>query len=307
MSQIVVIGSINMDIVNRVNRHPLPGETIKGIKTEFNPGGKGANQAVSASRTGGNVTMVCALGNDSFRSKLLDTLKAEGISSDFIVIKPYSSGLAFITVDDNGENSIILEEGANGLLHKEDIKNFLPEISPQAGLILLQNEIPWETTTYVIEEAEKLGVPVYLNPAPAIHVPEEVLPKLRGVFVNETETEIITKIHVYNQQTAELAANSLIEKGVNEVIITLGKLGSFFKNSNGLTIFTPGYTVQTVDTTAAGDTFIGAYLVAIYGGNSYEDSLKFATAASAITVSKEGALKSIPTKNEVLEFLKIHK
>ncbi|WP_010280975.1 ribokinase [Bacillus timonensis] len=305
MSQIVVIGSINMDIVNRVTRHPLPGETMKGLKTEFNPGGKGANQAVSASRAGGEVTMVCALGNDSFSSELLETLKNEGISSDFIVTKPSSSGLAFITVDGNGENSIILEEGANGLLHKDDIKNILPVVSKKADLILLQNEIPWETTTYVLEQADKLGVPVYFNPAPAVQVPNDVLAKLGGLFVNETETEMITGIHVSNPDSAEKAADLLLEKGVKEVIITLGSQGSYFKNNNGVRIFTPAFTVQTIDTTAAGDTFIGAYLVAKSSGSTIEDSLTFATAASALTVSKEGALKSIPTKKEVLEFLKV--
>ncbi|MGN7297187.1 ribokinase [Fredinandcohnia aciditolerans] len=305
MSQIVVIGSINMDIVNRVNRHPLPGETMKGLKTEFNPGGKGANQAISASRAGGLVTMVCALGNDSFSSELLETLKTEGISSDYIVTKPSNSGLALITVDRNGENSIILEEGANGLLHKDDIKNVLPEVLKNADLILLQNEIPWETTIYVIEQADKLGVPVFFNPAPAIEVPTGVLDKLSGLFVNETETEVITGIHVTDPTSAEKAADLLLEEGVQEVIITLGKQGSYFKNSSGVRIYTPAFTVQAIDTTAAGDTFIGAYVVAKSSGSTIEDSLAFATAASALTVSKEGALKSIPIKNEVLEFLRV--
>jgi ribokinase len=292
-----------MDIVNRVERHPLPGETIKGLKTEFNPGGKGANQAVAAARSGGAITMICALGNDSFGTELLETLKRDEINTEYIQQKESTSGLAFITVDASGENSIILESGANGLLDTDDIKTVLPEVAKQADLILLQNEIPWETTKYAIEEANKREVPVYLNPAPALQVPSEILSLLTGIFLNETEAEIITGIHVTNQSSVKQAASILIDNGISEVIITMGKQGSYFENHLGNSLFTPGHKVDVVDTTAAGDTFIGAYLVGKSSDNSPQTSLQFATAASALTVTKDGAQKSIPYRKEIIDFL----
>lgn len=292
-----------MDIVNRVNSHPLPGETIKALKTEFNPGGKGANQAVAASRAGGSVTMVGATGNDSFGAELLGNLDGENIDTEHIFQKDSLSGLAFITVDSKGQNNIILKEGANGLLHVGDLEKLLPGLSSRAAMFLLQNEIPWATSRLVIEEASKKGIPTYLNPAPAFKVQKQILASLTGIFLNETEAETLTGIKVIDIESSKKAAQLLLDAGVKEVIVTLGGKGSYYEDQSGKCVHTEAYEVNVVDTTAAGDTFIGSYLVAKHSGKPIEDSLQFATAASALAIMKEGAQKSIPHKEEIENFI----
>lgn len=303
MNQIIVIGSINMDIVTRVERHPLPGETVKGRKTAFNPGGKGANQAVAAARAGARVRMAGAIGDDPFGEQLKASLEKEGINTEHIIHKAGKSGLAFITVDQKGENSIILEEGANGQVTKEDIIEVFAGADASEASILLQNEIPWETTLSAIDQANEHYIPVYFNPAPAMEIPEAVLSKLNGLFVNETEAERITGVRVTDEQSAKQASRFLIEAGVGEVIITLGDKGSYFADQAGTFIYTPAQQVTALDTTAAGDTFIGAYMVERGSGNDAESSLRFATAAAKLTVMKEGAQQSIPYRQEIKQQL----
>ncbi|MFC3885627.1 ribokinase [Bacillus songklensis] len=302
MSNIVVIGSINMDVVNHVQKHPLPGETIKGWGTSYYPGGKGANQAVAAARAGGKVTMIGAVGNDSFGRSLSAALQKEGINTNYILEKEGTSGLAFITVDSFGENSIILSEGANGKVGISDLQK-LSSIMKSADMLLLQNEIPWETTTHVFEEAQNSDTRVFFNPAPAFKVPEDVLPLIDVLILNETEVQVITGNEIRDVSQARLAAEQLSNEGVKEVVITLGKKGALYMNREGDNLYTPAFTVETVDTTAAGDTFIGAYAVASTAGQSIKESLQFASAASALSVTRRGAQSSIPNREEIQHFL----
>jgi ribokinase len=303
MGNIVVVGSINMDIVNYVERHPLPGETIKGLHTEYMPGGKGANQAVAASLAGESVTLIGAIGQDGFGSELLKTIREAGITTETILKKEGSSGLAFITVDSNGENEIILSEGSNGKLMVSDIQHSLGIIK-QSKVIVLQNEIPLETTTYAIKEAKKHGIHVCFNPAPAFKVPTDILAMVDTIILNETEAEILTGIKILEEIQAIQAAKYLIHQGVTNVILTRGINGSTFLDKQGTLIHMPSFNVETVDTTAAGDTFIGAYVASTFSRNIHE-SLRFASAAAALTVSRKGAQKSIPNLEETLNFLKL--
>ena len=305
MSKIVVIGSINMDLVNQVKTHPLPGETIHSLGITYNPGGKGANQAVAASLVGGDVTMIGAVGTDPFGIELIASLERYDVRADSILEIEGTSGMAFITVDLAGENSIILSAGANGKVSESDVDAALPVII-EAGAVLLQNEIPLETTLRALREAHKAGSTVYFNPAPAIKLSTEVLSLINVIILNETEAEEITGIHVENELKAQQAALKLLEAGVDTVVLTLGSKGSLHLNKDGHLILTPAFKVQSVDTTAAGDTFIGTFAVANESGMSLEDALKFASAAAAITVTRKGAQASIPNRQELEQFLMIH-
>ncbi|PLS09627.1 ribokinase [Neobacillus cucumis] len=303
MSKIIVIGSMNMDIVNHVENHPQPGETIKGWGTAYHPGGKGANQAVAAARSGGQVVMAGAVGTDSFAGKLVSTLQDEGIHTDFILKKEGTSGIAFITVDSSGENTIILSEGSNGKFMPDDLVRIFGMLE-SGDIILAQNEIPWQTTEYAIQTAHKKGVHVILNPAPAVKVPKQLFPLIDTLILNETEVEAITNTPVPDINQARMAAKQLNESGIKEVIITLGKNGSLYRNQEGLDIFTPSFSVNAVDTTSAGDTFIGAFAVESGLGHPIQECLQYATAAAALAVTLKGAQSSIPTREKILAFLK---
>ncbi|MEH7419034.1 ribokinase [Neobacillus drentensis] len=303
MSKIVVIGSMNMDIVNHVENHPQPGETIKGWGTAYHPGGKGANQAVAAARSGGQVIMAGAVGTDTFSGKLVSTLQEEGINTDFILEKDGTSGIAFITVDSSGENTIILSEGSNGKFMPDDLEPIC-RMMESGDVILLQNEIPWQTTEYAIQTAYSKGVRVILNPAPAVKVPKELFPFVDMLILNETEVEAITDKPVKDIDQARNAASQLNEWNIKEVIITLGKNGAIYRNQNGLELVTPSFSVNAKDTTAAGDTFIGALAAERVLGHPIQDCLRYATAAAALSVTVQGAQNSIPTREKILSFLK---
>ncbi|MBS4210494.1 ribokinase [Bacillus sp. FJAT-50079] len=306
MKEILVVGSINMDVVNKVDKHPLPGQTIHGKGVQYIPGGKGANQAVAARRLGGNVTMIGAVGTDIFGLELINSLKENKVNIENILIKESTSGLAFITVDTKGENSIILSKGANGLLDKSDMKSLLDVLS-HTHIVLLQNEIQWEVNQYVINEANRRGIHVFFNPAPAFEVPDDILSRIDVLIVNETEAEAITGLNITTRSDAEKAADLLIQAKVRQVLITMGEQGAYFAGADGKTVFTPAFNVKAVDTTAAGDTFIGAFSVAFSLGKSIEDCLLFASAASAITVTRFGAQSSTPSEEEIAHFLLEHK
>ncbi|PKG23464.1 ribokinase [Niallia nealsonii] len=302
MKKMLVVGSINMDIVNKVEKHPLPGETVAGSGVSYIPGGKGANQAVAAAKAGGAVTMIGAVGSDVFAKELKESLKKYGVNTDYVITKNISSGLAFITLDSQGENTIILSGGANTELTKEDLAPYLNRLENYESL-LLQNELHTNTNEWLIKEAEKRGVSIFWNPAPAYKVPKELLAKIDTLIVNETETEIITGLRIQDKETAEKAAKLLIEDGVRNVLITLGTNGSYFYGTNGETVYTDAYHVDAIDTTAAGDTFIGAYAQATMMNMSAKEALQFASAAAAISVTRFGAQQSSPTKEEIEAFL----
>jgi ribokinase len=303
---ILVVGSINMDIVNRVAKHPLPGETIKGLGSRYSPGGKGANQAVAAGLAGGHVTMLGAVGNDPYGLELVSSLDQSNVNASEIIKKQGTSGMAFITVDASGENTIILSEGANGKLTIKDAAERL-HLLEQADLLLLQNEIPLETTLFVLKEAERLQVQTYFNPAPALEIPLAAFPLIDVLILNETEIEVVTGIAIDTEEAKERAINWLMDHGIKAIILTLGEKGSHYYSKSEGRIITPGFKVNAVDTTAAGDTFIGSFAAAKASGKKTKEALLFATAASAMTVTRHGAQNSIPLKNEIDVFLEVNK
>jgi ribokinase len=292
-----------MDIVNEVKNHPIPGETIHGFSTKYFPGGKGANQAVAAARAGGEVMMIGAVGDDAFAQVLIASLEESGVDARNVLYKQGNSGLAFITVDEHGENSIILSAGANGLLRAEDV--WVDQLSfDSTSVVLLQNEIAWETNVKVMQEASKKGARILFNPAPALKVPEELFPYIHTLILNETEAEVITGLEIGDEfANAEAAITELLNSGIQSVILTLGSKGCLYMGSDRVIITCPAFQVKAVDTTAAGDTFIGAYACALVEGISIPESLRFASAAAAITVTGEGAQASIPTRVQVDAFL----
>ncbi|GAA0136239.1 ribokinase [Paenibacillus sp. YSY-4.3] len=302
MLNILVVGSINMDIINRVHEFPEAGETVKGLETEYLCGGKGSNQAIAASLAGGYVTMIGSVGQDSFANQLLATMQGYGVNTSLVMSKEGFSGLAFINVNDHGENTIILSEGANGKMNPDDIRSSL-SILKQTDLLLLQNEIPWETNEMVIEEARRKGVFIILNPAPATSISDEVLQKIDLLILNETEIETITGISANSAEQADEALRSLIHKGAREIILTLGENGTSYMNAALDKIDVPAFRVDAVDTTAAGDTFIGALATLLRSPLSTEEKLRFASAAAAIAVTRKGAANSIPTREEIEQFM----
>lgn len=301
MRKLVVIGSINMDVVSNVEQFPRPGETIHSRGTSFFPGGKGANQAVAAASAGADCVMVGAVGLDPFGNTLVASLEERGVGVTSVLSKTGTSGMAIITVNEAGENYIVLSEGANGLLTEEDVATEVKWDGVYA--VLLQNEIPWQTTQYVIQSANKAGVRVWLNPAPARKIPHDVLPLIDTLIVNETEAEVVSGLKVEDTASADAAAASIIGRGTSNVIITLGEQGCFYGNAQGERFTVPAFRVSPVDTTAAGDTFIGAYAAACTEGLETEEALQFATAAAALTVTRPGAQASIPSKEEILAFI----
>ena len=298
MSRIIVIGSSNTDMVIRTEKLPVPGETILGGTFLMNPGGKGANQAVAAARLGGEITFINKRGNDLFGDQTDGLLIKEGINNQFVVIDTVlPSGVALIIVDSNGENSIVVAPGSNGNLLPEDIPGKLFD-SGRCEILLLQLEIPVLTVEYCAVKASDKGIKVILNPAPARRLSDNLLKHTWLITPNETEAEILTGIRVCDTASAGLAASSLYDKGVKNVIITMGAAGAFVK-SESYTGMVPGVKVKAVDTTAAGDVFNGALAVALAEGIDLKEAVVFANKAASISVTRLGAQASAPYRNEI--------
>ncbi len=298
--KIIVIGSCNTDMVVKSERLPLPGETILGGDFFMNPGGKGANQAVAAARLGADTTLVCKVGEDLFGSNAIAIFEKEGINTSFIYKssdKP--SGIALINVDKNGENCIAVASGANGELSVDDIKSVKKEIE-EASYLLLQLEIPVETVLFAAKLAYEAGTKVILNPAPAPKspLPEELFKYIDIIIPNETETQLITNVKITDIESAETAMNKILDKGVKNIIITMGSRGAVTQENNEL-IHIPAYKVKAIDTTAAGDTFCGALCVGLTDGLSLCEAIKFASKASSISVTRMGAQSSMPYRKEL--------
>jgi len=298
MKRITVIGSSNTDMVIRTEKLPVPGETILGGTFLMNPGGKGANQAVAAARLGGEITFINKRGNDLFGDQTDGLLIKEGINNQFVVIDTVlPSGVALIIVDSNGENSIVVAPGSNGNLLPEDIPGKLFD-SGRCEILLLQLEIPVLTVEYCAVKASDKGIKVILNPAPARRLSDNLLKHTWLITPNETEAEILTGIRVCDTASAGLAASSLYDKGVKNVIITMGAAGAFVK-SESYTGMVPGVKVKAVDTTAAGDVFNGALAVALAEGIDLKEAVVFANKAASISVTRLGAQASAPYRNEI--------
>ena len=297
MKKIIVVGSANTDMVVKIDKHPLPGETRLGGDFFMNAGGKGANQAVAAARLGGNVAFVAKVGNDIFGKQTLDGLTNEHIDTSHVFIDETApSGTALIIVNEAGENSIVVASGANAKLSVEDVGS-IADLT-DAAFILMQLETPLETVSAVIKAAKINGTHVILNPAPAQYLSDTILDGLFLLIPNESEASILTDIIVKDLATASKAADAILQRGVSHVIITLGKQGAYFK-SLYKEFLTPAPIVSAVDTTAAGDTFCGALIVAKTEGKDWEEAIKFAIAAASLSVTRMGAQASIPYRNEI--------
>ncbi|MBO5226374.1 MAG: ribokinase [Parabacteroides sp.] len=296
--QILVVGSTNTDMVIKAAHLPRPGETILGGTFFMNPGGKGANQAVAIARLGAPVTFICKTGTDIFGHQSQQLFEAEGINTSYVFSDPQNpSGVALISVDDKAENCIVVASGANANLTPEDLKK-AEEAIDQCDIVLLQLEIPMETVEYVAKIASEKGKKVILNPAPAQPLSAELLSHLYLITPNETEAEMISGVKITDEASANEAAQVLSEKGVQNVIITLGSKGALVY-SNGESEVVPAYKVNAIDTTAAGDVFNGALTVALSEGRDLKEASRFGCKASAISVTRSGAQSSAPYRNEV--------
>jgi ribokinase len=301
--KIVVIGSSNTDMVINTSKFPGPGETVLGGKFFMNTGGKGANQALAAKRLGGEVAFIGKIGNDIFGRKAIDFLKNEGVLVDDVFIDPDNhSGIAMIIVNRDGENSIIVADSSNNTLSSSDILK-VTNIIDSSEIILLQLEIPIETVAFISEYAKKANKKIILNPAPVTDIPAELFKNITFITPNENEAEQLTGLKINNEKTALKSALALKEKGVENVIITLGPAGAFLL-SEDYTGMISAPKVKAIDSTAAGDTFSGALAVAVSKGYRIENAVKFANFAAALSVTRFGAQNSIPFEKEVLEFLK---
>ncbi len=297
---IYVIGSSNTDMVVKAEKLPMPGETVIGGVFLMNPGGKGANQAVTCARLGGKVTFIAKVGNDIFGKQALQQFQRENINTSFITTdKEYPSGVALIGVDAKGENIILVAPGSNSHLDVRLVEQALESIDGPA-IVLIQLEIPISTVEFAIERSYKKGLKVILNPAPAQVLSADVMKFLYFITPNETEAEMLTGIRVVDLKTAEQAAMKLHESGVRNVVITLGNKGAYLHN-DAIARLIPAPLVTATDTTAAGDCFNGALAVAIAEDLTLENAVAFACKAASISVTRMGAQASLPYRKEVNE------
>ncbi|EJN28433.1 ribokinase [Pseudomonas sp. GM80] len=300
-ANVVVIGSLNMDLVTRAPRLPVGGETLIGHSFATVSGGKGANQAVAAARLGAQVAMVGCVGNDDYGVQLRDALLAERIDCQAVSVVEDSSGVALIVVDDNSQNAIVIVAGANGAMTPAVIDRF-DAVLQAADVVICQLEIPDATVGHALKRARALGKTVILNPAPASRpLPADWFTAIDYLIPNESEASALSGLPVDSLKSAEKAASHLIAMGAGKVIITLGAQGSLFANGQGFEHF-PAPKVQAVDTTAAGDTFVGGFAAALAAGKSEAEAIRYGQIAAALSVTRAGAQPSIPTLSDVQAF-----
>lgn len=304
MKKIVVVGSSNVDLVAKVAHLPRPGETVGNAEFLQSYGGKGANQAIAAARLGGEVAFVTCLGTDSYAKELRSHFAAEGLRTDCLFATPLRpTGTALIYVsEENAENCIAVAPGANGLLDPE-MASRAEALIAASDVVVMQAEIPYGTVRETAFLARRHGVPVLFNPAPACPVDTELMKAVSLLVVNETEAEVISGMTVDESTVAEVA-QELVAMGAGAVVVTLGRAGAY-AFSGGEPLRMPGFRVEPVDTTAAGDTFCGALAVACDGRVTAE-ALRFACAAAALSVTRLGAQSSMPRLEEVQSFLQSH-
>ncbi|NAW61717.1 ribokinase [Vibrio sp. V31_P5A7T61] len=305
MNQLVVLGSVNADHVLQVPTFPRPGETLHGRNYQVIPGGKGANQAVAAARLKADIGFIACVGDDAFGIESCERFKRDGMDIRGVKVQAdCPTGIAMIQVSDRGENSICLSAEANDRLTAEAIEDDLPSIRA-ASYLLMQLETPIDGIIKAAQVAKQAKTKVVLNPAPARELPSSLLSCVDVITPNETEAQVLTGITVTDDATAQQAATVLHQQGIEIVIITLGAKGVWL-SENGRGQLIPGFRVSVTDTTAAGDTFNGAFVTGLLENMSLESAIKFAHAAAAISVTRFGAQTSIPTRQEVDEFLAQH-
>jgi ribokinase len=295
---IVVVGSINMDLVASTPSIPLAGQTLIGTDFMTTSGGKGANQAVAVARLGYPVYMIGAVGEDVFGQALLDNLKAAGVGIDAVNRVAGPSGVAPIFVASNGENCIVVVPGANGKVTPSIVDKQV-DLIRSAGMVLCQLELPPETVSHTLAMCAEAGVPVMLDPAPAADLPEKVWTQVTWFTPNESETDI----YVWNSPSPEDAAKRLLRTGLHGVVLKRASEGAYVAVAGGEAKWVRSFRVDAVDTVAAGDCFNGALAVALLEGNDPWTAARFASAAAAISVTRRGAQASMPTRGEVERFL----
>ena len=300
-AKVVVIGSLNMDLVTRASRLPRGGETLIGESFTTVHGGKGANQAVAAARLGAQVSMVGCVGSDAYGEALRGALLAERIDCQAVSVAEGASGVALIVVDDNSQNAIVIVAGANGALTPALIDRF-DTVLQAADVIICQLEVPDATVGHALKRGRELGKTVILNPAPASRpLPADWYAAIDYLIPNESEASALTGLPVDSLATAETAAARLVAMGAGKVIITLGAQGSLFANGQGFEHFAAPK-VKAIDTTAAGDTFVGGFAAALAAGKSESEAIQFGQIAAALSVTRAGAQPSIPDLSEVQAF-----
>ena len=289
-----------MDASIQLERFPAPGETVLGQSVHYIPGGKGANQAVAAGRlaSGSRVSMIGCIGGDSFGSTLLESLRSAGVQTPGVRSCQDATGLAIVMVDQKGSNQIIVIPGSNSCCDEQYLRS-MDQAIQEADYVLLQMEIPHEAVYYSIRRAKELGKTVLLNPAPAPdHIPDEILPLIDYLTPNETELMRLSGQQGSSAEDYIRAAQALVDKGVGNLVVTLGSQGALIVNRETCQII-PAVTAKAVDTTAAGDCFNAAMVIALSEGRPLLDAVRFANAAAAISVSRRGAQQSLPTRSEV--------
>ncbi|OOF51569.1 ribokinase [Rodentibacter genomosp. 1] len=300
--KLTVLGSINADHVISVPYFAKPGETLTGKNYHIAYGGKGANQAVAAARLGANVAFIGCIGDDGIGTSMKNAFTQDGIDTAHInTVSQEMTGMAFIQVAQTGENSIVLAPGANAFLDEQIVCNAEERIA-QSDCLLMQLETPISGVELAAQIAKKHNVQVVLNPAPAQPLSDHLLGLIDIITPNETEAEILTGVRVTDEQSAVKSAEVFHQKGISCVMITLGEKGVFISREGEHRII-KGFSVQAVDTTAAGDTFNGGFITALLEGQSLDEAIRFGQAAAAISVTRKGAQPSIPSRQETLEFL----
>lgn len=307
--KVLVVGSLNVDMVVKVERFPKEGETVLGSNFNYNFGGKGANQACACAKLGATVSMLGCVGDDDFGVELINNLSSVGIDiSKIAKIKDKHTGMAIINVDSEGHNNIVVVSGANMECNVDYIKQNLKLID-ESSVILLQREIPGETVEFVINYAKSIGKKIIVNPAPAsLNMDLGSLENVDYLTPNETELDILTdcdgKVDI---DSIKRKAKKLLKHKIRNVLVTMGENGVLFVNEDGKEIIQPAFKVKAIDTVAAGDCFNGALAVSLVEGKSIEEGIMFANAASAIAVTREGAQNSIPSRSEVNDYLNNYK
>ena len=300
--QLTVLGSINADHVISVPHFPRPGETLIGNNYAIAYGGKGANQAVAAARLGAQVNFIGCIGDDDIGREMKNAFARDGINTTPIVqVDGQTTGIAMIQVAQSGENSIVISAGANACLDEKSVTTFATEII-HADYLLMQLETPLGAVIQAAKLAKDNKTKVVLNPAPAQYLPDDLLHCIDIITPNETEAEILTGVNVKDENSAKAAADIFHAKGIETVLITLGAKG-VYASHRGKGKVIAGFRVQPVDTTAAGDTFNGAFITALLEDKPLEEAIRFAHAAAALSVMKKGAQPSIPSREETLMFL----
>jgi ribokinase len=308
---ILVIGSLNADLVVRAPRFPEPGETISGGDLLTIPGGKGANQAVAAARQGANVAMVGRVGKDNFAPFLIENLNANHVDASHVSQDNLASGTAIIIVDSNGQNSIVISPGANGKVDMQDVDS-----APDAKILLLQFEIPLDTVLHAAKRYKAKGATVILNPAPASQIPNGLLANVDILVLNESELTLLTGMPVRDAKSAERAAQEILKLGVKTVIVTLGSKGALVVTSAQVS-HVDTFKVDVVDSTAAGDAFIAGFAAKLLESNlesasslakqeqalALQNAVRYGCACGALATTKFGAQPSLPTKEEVEKFI----